>query len=172
MLKYLSWKIDTLPGYKNWKWCIYFPIGNLHYRESVNLYCVRPDLKCPSSHTNLQKKLCRGFKTCVGVVNRPIQSLIVTPISFIAGIITCIKWYKNVTTGLIKGHVGWIRNGDEWGLNFIHSSEWEWMGMNNILVLSIHPHSSPFIHIHPHSSTFVGIRQKVSTKLKTWNVAN
>ncbi len=72
---------------------------------------------------------------------------------------TSIKYLK-LNSSLLAGHVGWMGNGDERGLNFTHLSEWGWMGMN-ILVLSI----------HPHSSTFVGIRQEVLTKLKAWNVA-
>ena len=38
-------------------------------------------------------------------------------------------------------------NEDEWGLHFTDSSEWGLMGLNNILILSIHPHSSAFVHI-------------------------
>ncbi len=49
---------------------------------------------------------------------------------------------------------------DEWGMG-IKFHPFIRMGMNNILVLSI----------HPHSSTFIGICQKVSTLLKTSNVA-
>ena len=31
---------------------------------------------------------------------------------------------------ILAGHGGWMGNGDEWGSNFTHSSEWGWMGMN------------------------------------------
>ncbi len=37
---------------------------------------------------------------------------------------------------------------DEWGLTFTHSSEWGWMVMNNILILSFHPHSFTFFIKH------------------------
>ncbi len=55
-----------------------------------------------------------------------------------------IVWDSGWKSQGMSDEWGMGMNRDEWGLNFIHSCEWEWMGMNNILVLSIDPHS-PFI---------------------------
>ena len=62
---------------------------------------------------------------------------------------------------LHRGHVGWLGNGDEWGLDFTHSSEWGWIissffwflgeqehiGTNGDELYPSAIHSSPFIRI-------------------------
>ncbi len=51
---------------------------------------------------------------------------------------TVCMFHKMVSYHLLTGHVGWM------GIKF-HLCIW--MGMKNILVLSIYPHSSGFMHI-------------------------
>ena len=44
---------------------------------------------------------------------------------------------------IISGLVGFMGNGNLWGLIFTHKSEWGFMGIYNILRLSINAHKSP-----------------------------
>ena len=53
-----------------------------------------------------------------------------------------IKMIQTPSFTINTGHDGRMGNGDEWGLNFFHLIR---MGMNNILVLSIHLHSDKLL---------------------------